>query len=116
MSKHKHCDLIKAWADGAAIEYYDVTNDTWDDISVPSWHTETLYRLKPKLIDNILDNIPENGVLCWVSDEVKNPNSDNYLKIINHIHEEGGYFDDKYTHWNYVIPLTKEEIMSFIYE
>ena len=116
MSKHVHCDLIKAWADGAEIEYYDVTNDRWDNISVPSWHTETAYRLKSKLIDNILDNIPENGILCWVSDQTRIPNSDNYLRIVKHKDKDGGYYDDKYTHWNYATPLTKEEIRSFIYE
>lgn len=116
MSKHKHCALIKAWADGAEIEYYDVSSSRWADISKPNWHTETLYRLKPKLIDNILDNIPENGVLCWVSDEIKNPNSDDFLKIIKFKHKDGYYYDNKYVDWKYATPLTKEEIRSFIYE
>jgi len=44
--KHKHADLIKAWADGAQIEYWSF-NDTWVEVSNPCWEQE-LYRIKPK--------------------------------------------------------------------
>jgi len=50
--KHKHCDLIKAWADGADIQYYDTYtyNGIWRDVASRdlTWHPETEYRIKPK--------------------------------------------------------------------
>ena len=50
--KHKHCDLIKAWADGAEIQYYDTytNNGIWRDVAGIdlNWHPEAVYRIKPK--------------------------------------------------------------------
>lgn len=48
---HKHRDLIKAWADGAIIEYYRV-GFGWEECSfnTPYWLPETNYRIKPKTI------------------------------------------------------------------
>ena len=44
---HKHAELIKAWADGAVIQYKDVNG--WEDcVITPSWHEENLYRIKPE--------------------------------------------------------------------
>jgi hypothetical protein len=46
--KHKHADLIKAWADGAEIEWQGINGD-WCSISgTPAWSIETTYRIKPK--------------------------------------------------------------------
>lgn len=53
--KHKHCDLIKAWADGAKIQYWDRLNGyIWVDIcgNDLNWHPEIEYRIKPK--DNFI--------------------------------------------------------------
>jgi len=44
--KHKHCDLIKAWADGAKIEYYNQTLSAWMRAAAPLWCEETQYRIK----------------------------------------------------------------------
>ena len=48
--KHKHCDLIKAWADGVEIEQrYNTVN--WQAIGqFPSWSNTIEYRIKPKTI------------------------------------------------------------------
>lgn len=46
MAQHKHCELIKAWADGAKIQYKHL-NGTWDDCN-PSWSESVEYRIKPK--------------------------------------------------------------------
>ena len=45
--KHKHADLIIAWANGAIIEklYYSTG---WHIESMPSWDNETEYRIKPE--------------------------------------------------------------------
>ena len=52
--KHKHSELIKAWADGAEIQYYyeDPYNCIWRDVAGRdlNWHPEVTYRIKPKPI------------------------------------------------------------------
>lgn len=52
--KHKHCDLIKAWADGETVQAFDTALLTWVDITTyiqPSWHPEVQYRIKPRELD-----------------------------------------------------------------
>jgi len=48
--KHKHAELIKAWADGAIIQYKGSLNE-WIDFDPPSyadWHESMEYRIKPE--------------------------------------------------------------------
>lgn len=45
MSKHKHAEVIKAWADGATIEV--MVGGEWCQASTPLWSEETPYRVKP---------------------------------------------------------------------
>jgi hypothetical protein len=49
--KHKHADLIHAWADGAEIQWKN-TNDVWEDWAndevSPPWHPYSEYRIKPE--------------------------------------------------------------------
>ena len=44
--KHKHYDLILAWANGAEIQYYFY--DKWSPVKNPNWDNETEYRIKPE--------------------------------------------------------------------
>jgi len=46
--KHKHAELIKAWADGAEIEYYSLSLENWKITKCPSWDIHTDYRIKPE--------------------------------------------------------------------
>ena len=46
--KHKHAELIKAWADGAIIQFYAKERDKWLDCLSPSWVIEVNYRIKPE--------------------------------------------------------------------
>lgn len=46
---HKHAEVIKAWADGAEIEY-SADGDYWGSISDPSWIPEFEYRVKPEVV------------------------------------------------------------------
>ena len=47
--KHKHADLIHAWADGAQIQYKNSIDNNWNDVEYPSWHPSTgEYRIKPE--------------------------------------------------------------------
>jgi len=43
---HKHADLIKAWADGAEIEFRCL--DEWRRITAPRWDQDGEYRIKPE--------------------------------------------------------------------
>ena len=42
----KHAELIKAWADGAEIEWFD--GRTWQVVRSPAWCDDTQYRVKPE--------------------------------------------------------------------
>lgn len=46
--KHKHAELIKAWADGAEIEVKHPSNQSWWDAKPPLWDLDYQYRLKPE--------------------------------------------------------------------
>jgi hypothetical protein len=43
---HKHAEVIKAWADGAAIECKEPIADNWFLVEFPSWILHTEYRVK----------------------------------------------------------------------
>ena len=45
---HKHAEIIKAWADGDKVEYWDVGEKCWLDIDTPSWAKSNEYRIKPE--------------------------------------------------------------------
>jgi hypothetical protein len=45
--KQKHAELIKAWADGAQIQFLNCP-DEWFDVDNPQWHKEGKYRIKPE--------------------------------------------------------------------
>ena len=45
--KHKHADLIIAWANGAEIQFRN-RYEEWDDAIKPSWDNDTEYRIKPE--------------------------------------------------------------------
>ncbi len=48
---HKHAELIKCWADGAEIEYYDPNTGYWYSSSAPLWSYNVEYRVKPQKSD-----------------------------------------------------------------
>lgn len=45
---HKNADLIKAWADGAEIEFRWDCLDDWRRITAPRWDQTGDYRIKPE--------------------------------------------------------------------
>lgn len=49
MPKHIHAELIKAWADGAEIEYFRAFDGSnrWEHLPAPSWLPNVEYRIKP---------------------------------------------------------------------
>jgi len=47
MKPHKHAELIKAWADGAEIQY-NHWGSAWKDSTSPTWDKNFQYRIKPE--------------------------------------------------------------------
>jgi hypothetical protein len=45
---HKHSELIKAWADGAEIEYRSRIDGNWTTAGSPQWFDNSEYRIKPE--------------------------------------------------------------------
>ena len=45
--KHKHADLIIAWANGAPIQWKD-RHGQWEDMGEPLWAENHEYRIKPE--------------------------------------------------------------------
>jgi len=47
---HKHEEIIKAWADGAQVQYLNSLTYRWEDCvdNSPTWYLDTEYRIKPE--------------------------------------------------------------------
>lgn len=49
---HKHAEIIKAWADGALIQYYSEETQAWYDLHssqyTPTFDPRSKYRIKPE--------------------------------------------------------------------
>lgn len=45
--RHKHADIITAWAEGAEIEYRKSPEHTWNAAEFPGWYENYEYRVKP---------------------------------------------------------------------
>jgi hypothetical protein len=46
---HKHAEIIKAWADGAEIEFYSGYHSEWKPIGEnPMWSERLVFRIKPE--------------------------------------------------------------------
>ena len=68
MKPHKHAELIKAWADGAEIEYE--SHGIWVDEAYPDWYPEMQYRIKPEPKPN-LDQMRRNMTLEILAREME---------------------------------------------
>jgi hypothetical protein len=55
---HKHAELIKAWADGADIEFrWNGGRDDWRRITAPRWDQDGDYRIKPEPKPDVVDYV-----------------------------------------------------------
>lgn len=65
---HKHAELIKAWADGAEIEFRIPENGRlsypWSPATRPEWHEGLEYRIKPEPKPDVVGytNVYENNL------------------------------------------------------
>lgn len=50
MTRHKHFEVIKAWAEGAEIQYRRYKEEQWLDAAHPCFNAEFEYRVKPRTV------------------------------------------------------------------
>jgi len=63
--KHKHADLIIAWANGAPIQWKD-RHGQWEDMGEPLWSENHEYRIKPEPKPDYLQYINFHFNLCVI--------------------------------------------------
>ena len=90
---HPHAKLIKAWKDGAEIQYWDDNDNKWNDCKgyngFPTWDVELQYRIKPwkpqkyETYCNLF--IDRNGEICICKHIWKNDYVDNALYSRNNV-------------------------------
>jgi len=61
------------------------------------------------------ENIPEKGVLCWVSDIKDKPDNKCRVASIKWWHyEDGFYYECGDSPWKYATPLSSEEVQAYL--
>ena len=97
--RHKHADIIHAWAEGADIEIKD-EDGKWVLQNYPLFYPKTVYRIKPKEPE-WWENIPEHGILV-------RSNHDRSIAVL--VTEDIKAINTDPLDWT---PLTNEEIERF---
>jgi hypothetical protein len=79
--KHKHADLIHAWADGAQIQWLSVICAQWEDIDMngKEWYEHYKYRIKPEPKPDVVKYLI-CGLKSWV--EVDDQVGHECIKIV----------------------------------
>lgn len=62
---HKHADLIKAWADGAEVEYFSSWHSKWVPCPSPLWDCDKDYRIKPEPKPDYVEKCSLHMNLSW---------------------------------------------------
>lgn len=62
---HKHADLIKAWADGAEIQYLHAGSSEWETITHLNWSGDGDYRIKPEPKPDYVEKCSLHMNLSW---------------------------------------------------
>ena len=65
---HVHAELIKAWADGAEIQYRGpgAHGDEWEDTESPAWLPTLEYRIKPVPTFPVVVQYPSGRILTGI--------------------------------------------------
>jgi hypothetical protein len=80
--KHKHAELIKAWADGAEIESRRITGE-WLPCDTPVWRMNIEYRIKPEPVKVVQYFVINNSFTLHVFSG--NPNANLKLTLIDNV-------------------------------
>ena len=62
---HKHAELIKAWADGAEIEFYSEPSKQWIFTAFPSWIPDYQFRIKPEPKPDVINEVSVYQNAFW---------------------------------------------------
>lgn len=82
--KHKHCEVIKAWADGAEVQSFCTEDKKWITLASPFfWNPEHEYRIKPPAPKWPKTTLTERELDAHY-DEVRPPYDFTYTTIANY--------------------------------
>lgn len=113
MQPHIHAELIKAWADGAEIEFRVFDDDRlgWEPVSFPSWDTEYFYRVKPQphKWQAVMDACKAGKVCQWRATNPDNP-CHTWNDIYRHQLGELGWF----TNGSYEYRIKPEPVVKYV--
>ncbi len=98
--KHKHADLIIAWANGAEIEGFDPLANGWYPSTYPSWMEENAYRLKPDAFTQKMIDAYKRGDKIKYRLNVKYASKWNDLDFVNPEDIETYKFDQLTYKWS----------------
>lgn len=65
MERHKHAELIKAWADGAEIECRQGSSTTWVTVESPTWSIHGTYRIKTEPKPDVVEKYKADAGLKY---------------------------------------------------
>lgn len=73
MTKHKHAEVIKAWADGAEIQAYINPDYGWQTVLMPTWAPDIQFRIKPKEPEPVVKyiNVYEKHCAAYVYNTIQ---------------------------------------------
>jgi hypothetical protein len=113
--KHKWHNEIKAWADGARIQYKPNNMlsfwETYPGTITPAWNNP---QLQFRIFREWYENIPQQGRLCWVSDRYAN-NYNNIRIIVEYdYYQQLPFISKNAGAWLHAVPLTDDEIKQFL--
>lgn len=83
MVKHKHAEVIHAWADGAEIEYRGKDGEQWMRTGIPEWSDHTQYRVKPAKVYPVTGMMRQDLADIYHSSEMTGPLSAHQIAIAN---------------------------------
>lgn len=75
---HIHAEFIKAWADGAEIEYFSKVSNRWCLAITPNWHFDYDFRIKPEPKPDVVSYTRVIGKEKWRRPEIRLTSSHNW--------------------------------------
>jgi len=83
---HVHAEVIKAWADGAEIEFRHEECYMWKKIDYPTWNVHNQYRVKPEPV------VKYHGIMQGTDGLEQMNHNTGYYSEISHVR----YADNKW--------------------
>ena len=103
--QHKHAELIKAWADGAQIEWYDECQSQYFNCTNPNWGDNTEYRIKPKWEKRQEFPLFYERYDCYIPQKIHD---------FDTIHQFVTEFETDFNDQNYMIVKEDEDVYDYV--